>query len=146
MAGWWCLLRCCIAHSTYYVQFKCNQQYNTTGEIRLSEAALLVLESYKHISAGSRISKEKALSLSDVFNTSTNVNMNDVVDLVVARTTDSPPKSDLESQRKFDRCIARIVELAMDGDVSFRDNLKNSEMVVLKNKVNRAYQMLDQHI
>ena len=59
------------------------------------------------------------------------------------RTTDSPPKSDLESQRKFDRCIARIVELAMDGDVSFRDNLKDSEMVVLKNKVNRAYQMLE---
>ena len=47
--------------------FQCNIDYNAKGQIQLSEAARLVLNSYKEISAGSRISKEKALCLSDVF-------------------------------------------------------------------------------
>ena len=102
------LLNKCITDSEIWEKkyilkflFKCNQQYNTTGEIRLSEAALLVLESYKHISAGSRISKEKALSLSDVFNTSTNVNMNDVVDLVEVEQLSAVSSDSVSSDNIF---------------------------------------------
>ena len=49
--------------------FQCNTNYNAKGQIQLSKAARLVLNSYKEVSAGSRISKEKALCLSDVFTT-----------------------------------------------------------------------------
>ena len=102
------LLNKCITDSEIWEKkyklkflFKCNKHYNTTGEIRLSEAALLVLESYKHISAGSRISKEKALSLSDVFNTSTNVNMNDVVDLVEVEQLSAVSSDSVSSDNIF---------------------------------------------
>ena len=46
--------------------FQCNTTFNAKGQIQLCEAGRLVLESYKEVSAGSRISKEKALSLTDV--------------------------------------------------------------------------------
>ena len=49
--------------------FQCGLNHASSGKIQLGAAAKKVLESYKNMCAGSRISKEKALSLTDVFNT-----------------------------------------------------------------------------
>ena len=52
----------------------------------------------------------------------------------------------IENQKKFDRSVARIVELAMEADISsrFDDGEVNDEkeMVFLQNKLDRAYGMM----
>jgi len=57
-------------------------------------------------------------------------------------STSPPPGGDLESQRKFDRCIASIVELAMDADISSREHVDVEEKTKLLNMLKKADQML----